>query len=122
MSEQDYPSGLEEPDEEPVVPEQSEPDEQPEDAPRDGSSLEQIEPDEMWVKAGSKRRRPKYGTFGVLGGLLGLIVGLSLARLGTIPADQNYTRTDLSIVLVGLGVPVGILLAMALALLLDRRR
>lgn len=122
VSEQDYPSGLEEPDAEAGDTTPAEPDVEPEDTPREGSSLEQIEPDEVWVKRGSRRRRPKYGVFGFLGGLIGFIVAMVLARVGTIPMEQDYTRTDLSIVLVGLGVPLGILLAMVIALLLDRRR
>lgn len=124
MSEQDHPSGLEEPDTQPdaAPPVEPTPNAVPEKAPGEGSTLEQGEAEEIWVRTGSRRRRPKYGTFGVLGGLIGLIAGLVLARVGTIPADQNYTRTDLSIVLVGLGIPLGILLAMVIALLLDRRR
>ncbi len=87
-----------------------------------GSTLEQHPDDELYIKKGSRRRRPKYAVFGVLGGLAGLILGLILAQLGTIPADQNYTRIDLTIVLVGLGVPTGVLVALLVALLLDRRR
>lgn len=75
----------------------------------------------LYVRKGMVRRRPKFGTFGVLGGLLGLIVGLVLAQVGVIPAEENYTRVDLSIVLVGLAVPAGILLALLLALILERR-
>ncbi len=84
--------------------------------------MEQHPDDELYIKKGSRRRRPKYAVFGVLGGLIGLILGLTLAQLGTIPADQNYTRVDLTIVLVGLGVPTGVLVALLVALLLDRRR
>lgn len=88
----------------------------------EGSTLEKPSDDVVYVKKNSIRRRPKYGVFGVLGGLLGLIVGLVLAQVGTIPAEQDYSRLDLSIVLVGLGVPTGILLALLLALVLDRRK
>lgn len=88
----------------------------------DGSTLERHEDEVLYVKRGSLRRRPKYGVFGVIGGLIGLIAGLVLAQVGAIPAEQDYTRIDLSIVLVGIGVPVGILLSLAIALLLDRRK
>lgn len=88
----------------------------------DGSTLERHEDEVLYVKRGSLRRRPKYGVFGVIGGLIGLIVGLVLAQVGAIPADQDYTRIDLSIVLVGIGVPVGILISLAIALFLDRRK
>lgn len=88
----------------------------------EGSTLEKPSDDVVYVKKNSIRRRPKYGVFGVLGGLLGLIVGLVLAQVGTIPAEQDYSRIDLSIVLVGLGVPAGILFALFLALVLDRRK
>lgn len=92
-----------------------------EEVPPEGSTLERSEEETLYIKKGSIRRRPKYGVFGFLGGLLGLIVGLTLAQVGTIPIEQNYTRVDLSIVLVGLGVPTGILLGLLLALILDRR-
>ncbi len=88
----------------------------------DGSSLERHEDEVLYVKRGSLRRRPKYGVFGTVGGLIGLIAGLVLAQVGAIPADQDYTRVDLSIVLVGIGVPVGIFIALAIGLFLDRRK
>lgn len=104
---------------EPAVTEETLTEDPTEDAPREGSSLEH---EEFYVKKGSIARRPKYSVFGVLGGLVGLILGLVLAQVGAIAPEQNYTRTDLSIVLVGLGVPLGILAALGIALALDRRR
>lgn len=82
----------------------------------------QDETDRFFVQEGSLRRRPKYGAFGVIGGLLGLLIGLILAQTGIIPSDENYSRTDLSIVLVGLGVPAGILIFLLIALLFDRKK
>lgn len=90
--------------------------------PDAGSTLEKSEENVLYVMPGSVRRRPKYGVFGALGGFIGLVVGLVLAQLGQIDATQNYTRVDLSIVLVGLGVPAGILLGLLIALFTDRRR
>lgn len=91
------------------------------DHTEEGSTLEKPAEEVFYVKKGSITRRPKYGVFGVLGGLLGLLVGLVLAQVGAIPLEQDYSRVDLSIVLVGLGVPAGILLALLCALILDRR-
>jgi len=90
----------------------------------DDTSPERPEPGEetLYIKKDGVRRRPKYGVFGALGGLLGLIAGIALSQVGTIAPEQNYSRVDLAIVLVGLGVPAGILLALLLALILDRRR
>src|SRR5699024_12162626 len=58
----------------------------------DGSTLERHEDEVLYVKRGSLRRRPKYGVFGTVGGLIGLIAGLVLAQVGALPADQDYTR------------------------------
>src|SRR5699024_10570350 len=119
-------SSLEEPDAEPQSEQGADAQQHEPAAPQgddeDGSSLEQHEEQVLYVKRGSRQRRPKYGTFGVLGGLIGLIAGLVLAQVGTIPPEQDYSRIDLSLVLVGLGVPAGILLALLIALILDRRR
>ena len=59
----------------------------------DGSTLERHEDEVLYVKRGSLRRRPKYGVFGVIGGLIGLIVAWYRASRA-IPADQDYTRID----------------------------
>lgn len=97
-------------------------DESEEDQHHEGSTLERPEDGVFYAKRGSRKRRPKYGRFGGIGGLIGLIGGLVLAQVGPVSAGQDYTRVDLSIVLVGLGVPVGILLGLTIALFLDRRR
>lgn len=118
-------SSLEEPDNAPDQTGSTDPitetDEPSPEEPVDGSTLEKND-DALYVRKGSLQRRPKYGAFGVVGGLLGLVLGLVLAQVGSIPGGQDYTRLDLSIVLVGLGVPTGILLALVIALFLDRRR
>lgn len=121
-------SSLETPDVEPVDAQQDadlpppEPTHEPVEEESDvGSTLERHERDEFVIKQGTITRRPKYAVFATIGGLIALLIALVLAQTGTIPAEQNYTRTDLRIVLLGLGIPAGILIGLVVALLLDRR-
>ncbi|MPV51298.1 hypothetical protein GCG21_15035 [Pseudactinotalea sp. HY160] len=97
--------------------------EQPDGPTDSGSSLEREDDDLIYVRRSQVRRTPKYGRFIGVGVLLGALVTLVLAQIGDVPdgGGTGYSRTDLTLVLALVFVPLGAIVGGVVAMVLDRR-
>lgn len=76
-----------------------------------------MESDEFYVT--SPRRAPRYGRFMIIGAIVGLIAGLLLVQFG--PSEGRYAIGDVTIAVLLMTIPAGLVLGAVTALLIDRR-
>ena len=70
----------------------------------------------------TRRRAPRYRAFGVTGLVVGVVAGVTIALARPMPPDPGYTQRAIAGYFgTGLGM-IGLLLGLAVALLVERRR